>query len=94
MKSVIEMLNMRFSQVCHGRGLAKYYVVLRKGPSLRPKSREVRTGRLRFQHRLCLLRVVHLLLLIPHAESLRRRHHGQLRLPYAGLVDPGRTSSR
>lgn len=93
MKSVIEMLKMRFSQVCHGRGLAKHHVVLRKGPSLRPKSRKVRTGRLRLQHRLRLLRVVHLLLLIPHAESLRRRHHGQLRLPHAGLVDPGRTSS-
>lgn len=80
--------------MCHGRGLAEYHVGLPKGSCLRSESREAGAGRLRLKRGLRLLRVVHLLLLVPHAKSLRRRHHGQLRLPHPRLVDPGRSPSR
>jgi len=88
------VLKKQSSQVCYGWGLAEHHAGLRKGPSLRCEGREEWAGWLRLQHRLRLLRVVHLLLLVSHAKSLRRRHHGQLWLPHAGLVDPRRPSSR
>jgi len=36
----------------------------------------------RVEHHLPLLRVLRLPLQLPHAQSLRGRHHGQLRLPH------------
>jgi len=89
------MLKKEFSQVCHWWSLAEHYAVLYERQDLRREGQQARRAeRLRLQHRLRLLRVVHFLLFIPHVESVRCRHYGQFRLSHAGLVDPGRSSSR
>lgn len=65
--------------------MAEHNAVLREGSSLRRESRQ--TGwRLWLEHSVRLFRLVHLLLFVPDAESVRRRYHGQFRLPDEGLV--------
>lgn len=72
--------------------MAKYHAVLRERSSVRRESRKARTWWLWLEHRVRLLRLVHLLLFVPNAESLRCRHYGQFRLFNERLVDPGRSS--
>ena len=89
--------------MCHWRGLARYYVgrviwetlwraSLREeqdhGPAPWPRP-NLRLWRL--VHLLC---VLHLPLLLHHAEPFCGRHHGQLRLPHEGLLHPRVPSSR
>lgn len=76
-----------------GRGVAEHHAGLHSGPAVRPALQG--DGRqVWLEPCLRLLRQLHLLLLISHAQSFRRRHHGQLRLPDARLVDSRRPSSR
>ena len=86
----------------HRRGLAKHHVGLWIRPCLWPADVQVqRNDRedhrpvqdLRLHVLLHLLRLLHLPLLLPHAQLVRRCHHGQLRLPDQRFIHPGSSPS-
>lgn len=78
----------------HRRSLARHNDVVRlqTDRDVRQRGRQNRRQLLRFRFRLSLFHFVLRAVLVSDHKSVRRRHHGQLRLSDQGLVDTGTAS--